>query len=184
VIRQPLATPTLGDDASGFNDLRALRDSDVVDRDQAGKGVWQPLGGQLQLSAGECLRDGGPTGEAATYSRPCMAWFQSPPHTKPPTGNATISCWSARDVFSLMLPSPQSPVPQQRHGKMLLHQTNPMPSAAALAGCGSGSGRNWPWQKTPAQCFRSPILAPVRCDPNPGKDVSSRTSVSSHTSHS
>ena len=66
---------------------------------------------------------------------------------------------------------------------MLLHHTNPMPTAAALAACGSGSGCSGRREKTPAHDFASPILAVVRWHSKPGKDVSCRTSVSSHTSH-
>lgn len=36
----------------------------------------------------------------------------------------------------------------------------------------------------PAQCLRGAIFAAVRCDPNPARATSARTSVSSHTSHS
>lgn len=95
-----------------------------------------------------------------------------------------MSCVTARAVLSPLLPSPHGSAPQERHGRMLLHQTTPWPIAAALAGCGSGNRWSRKREKTPAQCLRSPILPVVMCVSNPGKDTSRWTSVSSQTSAS
>ena len=60
-------------------------------------------------------------------------------------------------------------MPQLRHGRMLLHHTNPMAAAPALAGCGSGSGWSGLQEKTPAHAFPSHILSLVRWDSNPAR---------------
>lgn len=113
-------------------------------------------------------------------SRPCIAWFQSPPHR---SSSSSEMAWQTDAVRSAWVPPCHgADPPLLRHGSTVAQTRSPRISATAEAGWGEDIGTR---SRAATAAYRTPsrIEASDTCTCLPGGSRSSGTSVSSRTSH-